>query len=110
MDINVGSGRTLLSYHTEKIGEDIVVKVLGGKAHIGSVAVGCDGKNTVITAKTHKDNFLAEPLIKALIGEFSCNCVVMAGFHADDITKEEIATVLKNHQKGISLVVNSLKK
>lgn len=100
MNITVGQEGLALTYTITIIGSDVLITVTGGEAHIGSVAVGDCGIVTVYTAAGHRDNALAESLAKEISGFFSCICTVAAGFHQDNLTKEDIAVVLHNHEQG----------
>ncbi|QHA00983.1 hypothetical protein [Dehalobacter restrictus] len=110
MKIAISQDKLALSYEISVIGHDILISVTGGKQHIGSVAVGNCGMVTTYTAEGHRDDALAEPLAQEVSRALQCVCLVSAGFHQDNLTKEEIAMVLKNHQQGMQAVMKYLKE
>jgi hypothetical protein len=110
MKINSGQEKLALSYELSIIGKDILITITGGKPHIGSVAVGNCGTVTTYTAEGHRDDALAEPLAQEVSKLFNCICLVSAGFHQDNLAKEEIEIVLQNHRQGIQKVVAYLKE
>ena len=110
MKITVGSGSTALHYEVTKVGNDVLVLIIGGAAHIGCTAVGDDGRISTYTAQAHRDDALAVPLAQTISMEFHCVCTVCAGFHLDGIAKEEIQKVLVNAEDGIKRVIAALKE
>lgn len=110
MRITVGQEGLALTYTIMIIGSDVLITVTGGAAHIGSVAVGDCGTVTVYTAAGHRDNALAESLAKDVSGIYSCVCTVAAGFHQDNLTKEDIAAVLQSHKQGSAETIAYLKE
>ncbi|MCG1025165.1 MULTISPECIES: hypothetical protein [unclassified Dehalobacter] len=110
MNIDIGQDKLALSYDITIIGHDIVIIVTGGKQHIGSIAVGNCGTVTKYTVEGHRDDALAEPLAQDISKLFNCVCLVSAGFHQDNMNKEEIKIVLLNHQQGIQKVIAYLKE
>ncbi|AFV05193.1 MULTISPECIES: hypothetical protein [Dehalobacter] len=110
MNIDIGQDKLALSYDISIIGHDIVIIVTGGKQHIGSIAVGNCGTVTQYTVEGHRDDALAEPLAQEVSKLFNCICLVSAGFHQDNLAKEEIEIVLQNHRQGIRKVVAYLKE
>lgn len=108
MKITVGSGATALHYEVTKVGKDVLILVTGGVAHIGSTAIGDDGRMSIYTSREHRDDSLASPLAKKISMEFHCVCTVCAGFHLDSIAKEDIKKVLVNAETGINQVIAAL--
>lgn len=108
MVIKAGCGRTAISYDLRLFGGDVLISVFGGVAHIGSVTVGDCGKTMSYTAQNHRDDALAESLAEMVSRRYQCRCVVTAGFHLDNITKEEIRSVLDTHAKGTQKVLHAL--
>lgn len=107
LEYNIGEGRTMLCVKAMELGEDLVVFVTGGDAHIGSIAVALprpslDGTDkisattSVFNITGHKDDHLSQPLADELAAETRRKVVVVAGFHLNNITDTEIGDVLKN--------------
>ncbi|MCM1565839.1 MAG: hypothetical protein FNP40_03580 [Dehalobacter sp. 4CP] len=110
MKITIGQDKLALSYEISIIGHDILITVTGGKQHIGSAAVGNCGTVTKYAVEGHRDDVLAGTLAQDVSKLFNCICLVAAGFHQDNMTKEEIEIVLLNHQQGIQKVITYLKE
>ena len=105
-----GTGKTALNYEITPVGNDWLILLTGGDAHIGCTAIGDDGRLSSYTPQSHKDDALAIPLAKKVSQTFHCVCTVVAGFHLDDITREEIAEVVKNADNGMIQVIETLQK
>ena len=96
-----GTGPTALHYEIIPVGNDWLILLTGGDAHIGCTAIGDDGRLCSYTPQSHKDDALAIPLAKKISQTFSCVCTVVAGFHLDGITRAEIAAVVANADMGM---------
>ncbi|WP_243134833.1 hypothetical protein [Acetobacterium wieringae] len=102
-----GSGKTALYYEIIPVGHDWLILLTGGDAHIGCTAIGDDGRLSSYTPQSHKDDALAIPLAKKVSQTFHCVCTVVAGFHLDNITQEEIAEVVVNAEKGLRQIIET---
>ncbi|MCG2730482.1 MAG: hypothetical protein L6276_09420 [Acetobacterium sp.] len=105
-----GTGKTALNYEIIPVGNDWLILLTGGDAHIGCTAIGDDGRLSSYTPQSHKDDALAIPLAKKVSETFHCVCTVVAGFHLDDISREEIAKVIANADIGMVQVLKTIKK
>ncbi|OFV72364.1 MULTISPECIES: hypothetical protein [Acetobacterium] len=105
-----GTGKTALNYEITPVGKDILILLTGGDAHIGCTAIGDDGRLSSYTPQSHKDDALAIPLAKKVSQNLHCVCTVVAGFHLDDITREEIAEVVANAEQGMTQVLEAIEK
>lgn len=105
-----GTGKTTLHYEITQVGQDFLILLTGGDAHIGCTAIGDDGRICVYTPKSHRDDALAIPLAKKVSETFHCICTVAAGFHLDDINREEIQTVIANAEKGMAQVLEAIEE
>lgn len=104
-----GTGPTALHYEIIPVGNDWLILLTGGDVHIGCTAIGDDGRLSSYTPQSHKDDALAIPLAKKVSETGHCVCTVVAGFHLDGITREEIETVMENAQNGMEQVVIAIK-
>lgn len=105
-----GTGPTALHYEIIPIGNDWLILLTGGDAHIGCTAIGDDGRLCSYTPQSHKDDALAIPLAKKVSQTCHCVCTVVAGFHLDGITQEEIAAVIANADMGMVQVLKTIKE
>ena len=105
MKLTVGSGPTALHDEITLVGADVLILLTGGTAHIGCTAVGDDGRLSIYTAREHRDDALAIPLARKVSAAFHCVCTVCAGFHLDDIDREQIRQVMANGEEGIRQIM-----
>ncbi|WKY42850.1 hypothetical protein Q5O14_09175 [Eubacteriaceae bacterium ES2] len=108
MKFSVGSGDTALNYEVKKLGDDYLVMLTGGDIHIGCTAIGDDGRIVSYTPLHHRDDTLAIPLAQKISQEHHCICTVVAGFHLDNISKEQIFEVVENSKKGIKQLLENI--
>ncbi len=104
----IGSGKTALTYEVIPLGSDFLILVYGGEAHIGCTAIGDKGSLASYTAAHHRDDVLAISLAQKLSERFHCVCTVVAGFHLDEISTDEIQEVLKNAEEGAKRVIEGI--
>lgn len=90
-------GRLDINLIAIKIGKDLCVLLTGGEEHLGSVTVGMTGEieTQTVTIKGHKEYVLTQKIGEILAEKYSGNFVICCGIHFDDITIEEITSVLK---------------
>lgn len=90
----------------DQVGDDLLVLLTGGKAHIGAVAIAQprpslhdpgqpSSTGSVITILGHKEDAVAKAMAETLSGRLGRNVVVVAGIHWDALTREGIATVME---------------
>ena len=60
-----GTGKSALNYELTPVGNDWLILLTGGDAHIGCTAIGDDGRLSSYTPQSHKDDALAIPLAAA---------------------------------------------
>jgi gallate decarboxylase subunit D len=100
--ISQGSGRTEVQLSTQLIGSDLIVCIFNQQGHIGAVAVAdYDSKEnrastSVITRLGHKDDQVAYNAAYQLCSRLQKPVCAIAGIHVDNISKEEIAQVIRN--------------
>jgi hypothetical protein len=106
---SAGEGKTALYADVSFVGNDICVRIYGGQAHIGSIAIGIprpglagssSGSSTtsVFNLDRHKDEQLTYSLARKLSAKTVQTVVVMGGFHIDSISNAEIEEVLTNYE------------
>lgn len=110
INLTQGTGPTALHYEIIPVGNDWLILLTGGAAHIGCTAIGDDGRLCSYTPQSHKDDALAIPLAKKVSETGHCVCTVVAGFHLDGITREEIAAVIANADMGMVQVLKTIKE
>ena len=90
------------------IGDDIIISVWGGsKPHIGSISVSVPRPSlrhsntisftsSIINLIGHKDEIVARKFSEQLAAKFNRNAVATAGIHIDNITENQINTIMQN--------------
>lgn len=88
-------GRLEASLLALPLGGDLQVMVSGGKAHIGATAL-CQpgGEARCLSLPGHREGELAASMARSLANALGITVAVSAGIHFDDISREEIATIL----------------
>ena len=87
------------------IGDDLLVVVSGGRAHIGAVALAQPAQShlylekvyastSVLPVMGHQEDVVVQKVAHHLCKAFTTNVVVLAGIHWDDLAPAEIACVL----------------
>jgi hypothetical protein len=98
------------------IGEDLVVTLTGGKAHVGAVAVGYydripgHASSSVITLPSHRDDAIALDAARLISSVTHSTTVFTSGIHFENITVEEIEEVLAASNELINEFIGSLKE
>ncbi len=109
----IGTGRTRLTVAWQYWGPDLHVHIGGGNHHIGAVALigtAPDGSvhHEVARVPPHKEDRIVHQAAVALHKKTGGNVCVTAGIHIDDISKEEIETVLHTASAGVGRLIQSL--
>jgi len=105
-----GEGRTRVGMSVNRIGEDFIVCLFNEAGHIGAAAVAdySEKENrasvSVITRPGHMEDALASDAARKLCKAVRRPVCVIAGIHLDDITKKEIAEIVKNCEKLVSVI------
>gem|GEM_PF-671588 len=93
------------------MGEDLLLRVTGGRAHVGAAAVcaapthECPAPAPQIQAVgPHKEGPLAGDCAGRLARAARRTCAVVAGIHQDDITPTEITAVLANVEASVAVL------
>jgi len=111
----VGEGRCAVTLAVFAQGHDRVLRVTGGRAHVGAVALGVPadpGTGRAYTALAvvpgHAEGPLAEEGASRLSTATARACVALVGIHQDDATPEEIAAIVRNAREGFARLVAQL--
>ena len=107
-------GRAELVLKQKQVGKDYVITLTGGEEHVGAVAVGVfDEKSghasaSVISLPGHRDEGIALDGAR-LISEITKTATVfIVGIHLDNITKDEIDTIIVASKQMTDQFIDSL--
>ena len=92
--------------HVSILGDDILVVLSGGVAHIGAVAMAqprpsiadprkAGATSSVYTYVGHKEDIIAKAMSETLAKGLNKKVVVVAGIHWDNLKDEEIEAIVK---------------
>jgi len=102
--IEVHSGsleeNTFVNYRLERLGEDWVLFITGGRPHIGSVACSEKGRAPEelwqITLGQHKEGDIVKNAALRLKDLLAGEILVVGGIHYEDLNSEQIGRIEKN--------------
>ncbi|MFV9510269.1 hypothetical protein [Tepidibacillus sp. LV47] len=96
------------------MGDDLVILVTGGVAHIGAVATAYIDNDQVHVEVTelphHKEGELAKEFAELLARSLHRSVSVLMGIHIDNATKKDIQQIVDYVQKAIKETIKELKK
>lgn len=116
--LSFGEGKTEVKLRASKEGNDLVVIITAGRAHVGAVALavpcektpeGVTASSSVLTVPGHRDNIPAEQAALKLCKAFKRPVSVTAGLHIDHATEEEIQELMYNSQEVVEKLLVLLK-
>lgn len=114
--LEIGHARTAVRLELLTQGPDHLLRVTGGCAHIGAVAV-CDvgpGRKHVHAADTtvempgHREGPLAAEAAETLAAATGRVCTAVVGIHQDNATPAEIKRIVANVREGLRRLAASL--
>jgi hypothetical protein len=111
--IVTGTGRTSVTLEAVPFGTGLIVKIFNENAHLGAVAVGeydtvqQRASVSVLTLLGHKDDALARKVAHDISKTLLLPVCVIAGVHLDNITPQEIESVLSNTDNAVHAFLNS---
>jgi len=91
--------------YVDRVGDDLLVLLSGGKAHVGAVGIAqarpslsdpsqTSSTGSVITLPGHKEDTIAKHLAERLSAKLGCGVVVVAGMHWEGLSQEGSERVL----------------
>ncbi|OPY78885.1 MAG: hypothetical protein A4E64_00613 [Syntrophorhabdus sp. PtaU1.Bin058] len=105
-DISEKKGSFEVSAHIMLIGDDILVVLTGGRAHIGAVAIAqprpsiedaqrISATSSVFTHIGHKEDVVAKAMSEDLSKGLNRKVTVAAGIHWDGLKKKDIELIIE---------------
>lgn len=96
-----GEGRTRIGAEVRAVGEDLVVSIEGGEAHVGAISMAepqpdGDPRTGTLAAMDHRESEVTSLVAREVASRTGRRTVVIAGIHLDRITREEIEAIRRN--------------
>ncbi len=105
-----GEGRYRVWADLMEAGDDLLILIGGGECpHIGSVSLAEPGCSTkTISSPGHKERIVTTSASEMIAKATGKRCLVAAGIHIDNASKEEIALLLANSEACIRLLIQKV--
>ena len=91
-----GSGKYIITLKHLFLGNDLLVIITGGDAHIGGVSLIENDILSTISKQNHKDTVISKIVASIIFNDLKKDVLVICGIHIDDITKDEIDILINN--------------
>ncbi len=108
--VSVGSGRTRVELLAEALGEDCLLRITGGRAHVGAVATCGHGQVQLSVVGSHKEGPLAQVCAEQWSLLTGRVCVAVVGIHQDRATGQEIDGIVENVRRGLEILTIRFRK
>ena len=108
--VSVGCGRTEVFLQAEAVGDDWLLRITGGKAHVGAVATAHGSDVQLSVVGPHKEGPLAEVCAVQWSFLTGRTCVAVAGIHQDEATREEIDGIVDHVRQGLDILSDRWKE
>jgi hypothetical protein len=110
--VSVGTGRLRVKLDLHFQGQDFLLRITGGKAHVGAVGVWDprrpDEEAKIIELTGHREGPLAGECA-GILGRATKKAVAaVVGIHQDQATREEITSIVENVRKGAAILAGRL--
>ena len=110
----VGAGRTRVKLELIFQGEDLVLLLTGGRAHVGAVAVR-DGRRggdppRVMELPHHREGSLAGTCADIVAEATGRTVVTVAGIHQDEATRVEIEAIVANAEAAAKIAAEEFNR
>ncbi|WP_370575103.1 hypothetical protein [Methanomethylovorans sp.] len=108
-------GRVQLLLKGESVGKDMFFVLSGGREHIGAVAMGIYDREShrasasVTSAPGHREDEIALRGARKISSATQSTTVFMVGIHVDNITVDEIQTIVKASEAMIDELIEIIR-
>ncbi|WP_138493516.1 hypothetical protein [Paenibacillus pinistramenti] len=86
-----------IELHASRLGQDHLLVITGGAAHIGAASVSSQSEDGVLTQTSavpgHKEHVLTDSLAHKAAAQLGSTVVIIMGIHYDNLDQEEIREV-----------------
>ncbi|MDI9645017.1 MAG: hypothetical protein QFX35_07360 [Candidatus Verstraetearchaeota archaeon] len=105
-----GEGRLRIHAVAIAAGNDLVVFLGGGEApHVGGISLSDPPAPSItISIPGHKDYLVSHEVSERISRATGRRCLVVAGIHVDNASKEDIAALVRNSSTCADLLIRSI--
>lgn len=114
----IREGKFPVSASLQHIGEDYLLSIWGGKAHIGAVAMAqpraslsqpgrISATASVFCYLGHKEDEIVKRISEKMASALGARVVVTAGLHWDNISPDEIDQIVHNVDALVELILSA---
>jgi hypothetical protein len=114
-------GRFEIFARAESVGDDVLVVIWGGIAHIGAIGIAqprpslrdssvMSATSSVFTFLGHKEDVPAKAMSEALAARLNKKVVVVAGIHWDNALPEEIGMISEACEALVERIASKLSR
>ena len=89
-----------------QVGKDLDIIISGGVEHIGCVGIVTKNSYSINTIENHREDDIIIPLAKKLSKLTDKTIVIKAGIHLDNITSDEIKSILGCTEEILNIIIN----
>jgi len=106
------AGPVDLRVDATRIGKDLLVTLVGGKAHVGAVALGGFRRRSyasVLTVPNHRDDIIAKEAALRISKELRESCIVVVGIHVHNASEKQVSEIVDASSSLINELIEALK-
>jgi gallate decarboxylase subunit D len=106
------AGSADLTVDAARVGKDLLVTLVGGKAHVGAVALGGFHRRSyasVLAVPNHRDDIIAKEAALRISKELRQSCVVVVGIHVHDASEGQVAEIVDASFSLVNELIEALK-
>ena len=112
LELTRSAGLTDLVIDVTHLGQDLLVTLVGGEAHVGAVALGGFRKRSyasVLTVPDHRDDVIAKEAASRISKELNCSCVVIVGIHVSNASEQQVSQIVEASFTLVNELIEALK-
>ena len=106
------AGSADLILDATRMGKDLLITLVGGKAHVGAVALGgfhMRSYASVLAVPNHRDDVIAKEAALRISKGLRQSCVVVVGIHVNDAPEGQIAKIVDASFSLVDELIEALK-
>jgi hypothetical protein len=109
-ELSLNNEKFEINFQWEFIGEDLLVKIIGGQSHIGAVSLSQEGYEETLTRPTHREDTITKKAVSLLKPHINGAVCVISGIHFDDLQCDEVDQIVNLCLRGIKKIKEGILK